>query len=67
VSETQARSPDEAPAPDAGERLQHTIDIVCENAARVELWASALNWFAQPVPDYDFGTVEGRESNPNKG
>jgi hypothetical protein len=34
------------------ERLQRTIDILCEDAARVELWACALNGFAQAVPDY---------------
>jgi hypothetical protein len=33
-------------------RLQQTIDILCEDAARVELWACALVGFAQPVPDY---------------
>jgi hypothetical protein len=31
---------------DAVERLQYDI-------ARVELWASALGGFSQPVPDYD--------------
>jgi hypothetical protein len=25
------------------ERLQRTVDILCEDAARVELWAYALN------------------------
>jgi hypothetical protein len=46
------------PTPDATsealvrERLQRTIDILCEDAARVELWACALSGFAQPVPDY---------------
>jgi hypothetical protein len=34
------------------EQLQRTIDIVCEDAARVELWACALNGFAQTVPNY---------------
>jgi hypothetical protein len=36
----------------ARERLERTIDILCEDAARVELWACALSGFAQPVPDY---------------
>ena len=35
------------------ERLQRTIDILCEDAARVELWACALSGFAQAVPAYD--------------
>jgi hypothetical protein len=34
------------------ERLERTIDILCEDAARVELWACALSGFAQAVPDY---------------
>ena len=32
-------------------RLQRTIDLVWEGAARIELWACALNGFAQPDPD----------------
>jgi hypothetical protein len=36
---------------DVGERLQRTIEILFEDAARVELWACALSGFAQPVPD----------------
>jgi len=31
--------------------LQRTIDLVWESAARIELWACALNGFAQPDPD----------------
>jgi hypothetical protein len=34
------------------ERLLRIIDILCEDAARIELWACALNGFAQAVPDY---------------
>jgi hypothetical protein len=34
----------------ARERLQRTIDVLCEDAARVELWACALGGFAQAVP-----------------
>jgi hypothetical protein len=63
VSETADRSPDQA----AELRLQRTIDIVCEDAARVELWACALSGFAQPVPDYGLGTAWGRASKPNEG
>jgi hypothetical protein len=33
--------------------LHETIDLICADAARAELWASALNAFAQPVPEYD--------------
>jgi hypothetical protein len=34
------------------ERIHDAIDLVCENAARAELWATALGAFAQPVPEY---------------
>jgi hypothetical protein len=34
------------------ERLLETIDVVCENAEMVELWAHALGGFTQPAPDY---------------
>ena len=34
------------------ERLHHAIDILCEDAALVELWACALTGFAQAAPDY---------------
>jgi hypothetical protein len=34
------------------QRLQQAIDVLCEDAARVEIWACALSGFAQPVPDY---------------
>jgi hypothetical protein len=36
----------------AREQLQRTIDLLCDDAARVELWACALNGFAQAVPAY---------------
>jgi len=42
----------EIPETDLRACLQRTIDLVCEDAARIELWACALNGFAQPVPDY---------------
>jgi hypothetical protein len=67
VSETADRPPEQAPTAELEERLQRTIDIVCEDAARVELRACALNGFAQPVPDYGPGTRWGRESKPNQG
>ena len=38
--------------PPVQQRLFGAIDAVLEDAARVELWASALNGFARPVPDY---------------
>jgi hypothetical protein len=34
------------------ERLRQAIDLLCEDAALVELWACALGSFAQPVPGY---------------
>jgi len=36
-----------------GERLQSTIDVIADHAALVELWASALSGFAQPIPPYE--------------
>jgi len=51
VSETLNRRLEQVPTADVGEQLQRTIDILCEGAARVELWACALSGFAQPVPD----------------
>jgi hypothetical protein len=35
------------------ERLRHSIDALCEDAARVELWATALSAFALPAPHYE--------------
>ena len=34
-------------------RLRQSIDMLCENAARVEVWATALSAFAHPVPRYE--------------
>jgi len=34
------------------DRLRQAIDLLCEDAALVELWASALSGFAQPAPAY---------------
>ena len=38
---------------DKWDKLQETIDVICEDAARVELWACALSGFSRPIPDYD--------------
>jgi hypothetical protein len=63
-----AKAPEQrASAADAGEKLQRAIDLLCEDAARVELWACALNGFAQPVPDYGAPLRYGRESKPDRG
>ena len=43
----------EASANSIKERLLHAIDVLCEDAARAELWACALSGFAQPVPEYE--------------
>jgi hypothetical protein len=51
---------------DVGEQLRRSIDVVCENAALVELWACALNGFAQPLPDHGPPLPTGRESKPNE-
>jgi hypothetical protein len=34
------------------QRLLQSIDDLCEDAVRVELWATALGAFALPVPSY---------------
>jgi len=67
VSEIARPAPDDCHASDAGERLQRTIDILCEDAACVELWACALSGFAQPIPDYGFGKGNAGESEPKDG
>ena len=36
-----------------GQRLQSTIDVIADHATLVELWASALSGFAQPIPPYE--------------
>jgi hypothetical protein len=35
------------------QRLRHSIDTLCEDAVRVELWATALGAFALPAPHYE--------------
>jgi hypothetical protein len=35
------------------QRLRQSIDALCEDAARVELWATALSAFALPAPRYE--------------
>ena len=67
VIESMKAPPQEPAAADASEKLQRVIDLVCEDAARVELLACALSGFAQPVPEYGLGIREGRESQPDEG
>jgi hypothetical protein len=35
------------------ERLQESLDQLRKDIDRVELWASALDGFARPIPPYD--------------
>src|SRR4029078_85214 len=35
------------------QRLRQSIDELCEDAARVEIWATALSAFAHAVPGYE--------------
>ncbi len=35
------------------QKLRQSIDVLCEDAARVEIWATALSAFAHPVPEYE--------------
>ena len=37
---------------DISERLHEAIDGLRKDATRVEIWATALASFSQPVPDY---------------
>jgi hypothetical protein len=67
VSKTSDRTPDETCKANVGERLQQTIDILCEDAMRVELWACALSGFAQPVSGYDRSDKFRLQSKPNQG
>jgi len=32
-------------------QIHDAIDMVCEDAARAELWAGALSAFVQPIPE----------------
>jgi hypothetical protein len=36
------------------QKLQEAIETLRMDAARVELWASALSCFTRPIPDYEF-------------
>ena len=36
-------------------QLQEAIDCLRADLVRVEIWASALNGFARPIPDYQPG------------
>jgi hypothetical protein len=47
------------------QRLRKAIDVVSEDAAVVELWACALNGFAQPIPDYPRSAIPGLPRAPN--
>ena len=67
MSESEKEAPELAAAADAGERLRRSIDVVCEDAALVELWACALNGFAQPVPSYGPAPKYAPEPTPEKG
>jgi hypothetical protein len=67
MRETGNRGSKQGPMVNADERLQRSIDVVCENAALVELWACALNGFAQPVPDYGPPMRTGPGAKPNEG
>jgi len=37
--------------------LLQAIDQVSQDVAKVELWATALDGCARPVPDYDLGRM----------
>lgn len=43
----------DAPRRQIAKRLQEAIKDLRADVARVELWASALTSFTQPIPDYD--------------
>jgi hypothetical protein len=38
--------------------LLEAIDQVREDMVKVELWASALNGFSRPIPDYEPGQMK---------
>jgi hypothetical protein len=63
LSEAPGKS--EGPENLAGERLLRTIDTIDADVALIELWACALNSFAQPAPDYDFGDESRRDGTQN--
>jgi hypothetical protein len=48
-------------------KLREAIDTLRVDAARVELWAEALQGFAQPVPDYDLVAKYRLGPAPNPG
>jgi len=45
-------------------QIHDAIDLICEDAARAELWAGALSAFAQPIPEY--GSRNGVPSSPER-
>jgi hypothetical protein len=59
------RTPDASPEAIVRIRLQRMVGLLCEDAARVELWACALSGFARPIPDHDDWRVKKRY--PNQG
>jgi hypothetical protein len=42
----------DTPREQIARRLQDAVDELRANVARVELWASALTSFAEPIPEY---------------
>lgn len=46
------------------ERLYRAIDELRKDATRVEIWATALSTFAQPVPDYKPNDKFGLQPTP---
>jgi hypothetical protein len=67
VSEGSDRTPAETCKANVGDRLRQTIDVLCEDIARAELWACALSGFARPVPDYDPGDKYPLPKKPTRG
>ena len=49
------------------ERLYQAIDELRKDATRVEIWATALSTFAQPVPDYQPSDKLGLRRAPKSG
>jgi hypothetical protein len=67
VSEGSEQTPHQPCKANVGKRLQQTIDVLCEDAARTELWTCALTGFAQPVPDYDSRDNYRLPAKPDRG
>ena len=60
----------DTPRSQIARRLQEAIDELHADVARVELWASALTSFTQPIPDYGPGeqarAQAGAQTGPKK-